>query len=218
MTKSWIINKRIALGTIVILAGITIGSVMAVNAHNNSAIERIHIAPYLDTFTDEDLAAGASLILEGTVLKIEPSKWNTDAGKKPKDILLNDIIYTDVKIKVDTPLKGDSDSDDVVTVRVYKGEIPGQFAFSSDTEPDFSKNEKVLLFLMEDDSIYNKDKSLDHYVVMGQYQGKYTIEKRKVSNFRSTLDTSSIHNIIEKHKNDPTPEILIKQEGPEFED
>ncbi|NRQ56298.1 hypothetical protein [Brevibacillus sp. HD1.4A] len=210
-------QKGIVLGTLVILTGLTTGSAMALNLQNNSPTERIHIASYLDTFTNQELASGASLILEGTVLEIHPATWNTPSGRMPKDIKLNDIVYTDVSIKIDTILKGTPKSNDVVTVRVYKGEIPGEFAFSSDTEADFSNNEKVLLFLMEDDSIYNKDKSQNHYVIMGQYQGKYTVEQKKVSNFKSTLDTKSIYEVIEKHKDDPTPEILVKQEGAELE-
>lgn len=206
------------LGTIVILAGLTAGSVMAVNLQSTPYPERIHIASYPDTFTEQDLAAGASVILEGTVESIKPAKWNTESGKKPQNIQLDDIIYTDVKVKIDTLLKGNPNSNDVITVRLYKGEIPGEFAFGSDTEADFSKNEKVLLFLMEDDSIYNKDKTSDHYVIMGQYQGKFTLNKQKALNAKSTMSTNSLYEIIEKHKNDPTPEILLKQEGTEFED
>ncbi|SFM47137.1 hypothetical protein [Methanolobus profundi] len=125
----------------------------------------------------EYLSRKSDLIIAGTVKEILPGKWNTIDGKRPhnssNDLEWYDVIYTDVVITVDEYLKSSSATDEVV-VRVFTGTVDGDVS-TADYEPSFQTEEKVFLYLIEDDWEYTKDLGPEHYFVTGSAQGKLTI-------------------------------------------
>jgi hypothetical protein len=137
----------------------------------------IEISGELEDHTYDDLCNHADIIVIGKVKEILPSKWNTMDGQMNKSangkIKRGELIYTDVVISVDKYLKNPLPSNEV-TVRVVGGTI-GNVNMSSDIEPRFESDEKVLLYLSNDTYPYTKDVGSEHFVVTGYMQGKFTL-------------------------------------------
>lgn len=131
----------------------------------------------LEAVSHEYLKNESDVILTGTVIEILPSKWNTVDGKisakSIHDLKWHDMIYTDVVVNVDEYYKTQSKNKEVV-VRIFNGTV-GKDSFILDSEPSFSLNEKVFLYLVEDNWDYTKNLGPKHYFVLGSMQGKYTL-------------------------------------------
>lgn len=93
----------------------------------------------------------------------------------------------------------------------------------ADYEASFTEDEEVVLFLIVDDSLKNKDGSTDHYITLGNYQGKYEVSDSKSKVFiqgKADKKVSSLENLLEKiedHKNDPLPPQLAESDEPDLE-
>ncbi|MEW6142140.1 MAG: hypothetical protein AB1597_03145 [Chloroflexota bacterium] len=123
----------------------------------------------------EELTAGASHIVVGTVVKLS-SSWNADRTH----------ITTQATITVEQQLKGEAVSE--VTVEVPGGEVDGIREWVEDS-PSFSLREKAVLFL--------KDSSTPGRLqVFGQSQGKFEILNDQVGPFTLTEFTSDIRSIV----------------------
>ncbi|ODV49799.1 hypothetical protein C7960_0605 [Methanohalophilus euhalobius] len=131
----------------------------------------------LESVSHEYLKNESDVILTGTVTEILPSKWNTIDGKRSSksvhDLKWHDMIYTDVVVAVDEYHKNPLNKKEVV-VRIFSGTV-GKDSFVLDSEPSFSLNEKVFLYLVEDNWEYTKNMGPKHYFVLGSMQGKYTL-------------------------------------------
>jgi len=126
--------------------------------------------------SSKELSNKSYTILVGTVKEINPSRWNSDDGKRPNGIdsfSLEHLIYTDITISVDKYLKNPLSSKEV-TVRVDGGTV-GNDTYMAMYEPSFNSNEKVLLYLIKDATNRTKDISPEHYRVTGCMQGKFTL-------------------------------------------
>ncbi len=126
--------------------------------------------------THEDLSNHSDMIVIGTVKEILPSKWNTIDGKRPNNTDSFSpfcFIYTDIVVNVNKYLKNPLSSKEV-TVRVDGGTV-GNDRLIVDEEPSFKTGEKVLLYLMKDDSPGTKGIDPEHFKVTGALQGKFTL-------------------------------------------
>jgi hypothetical protein len=124
----------------------------------------------------DELSNRSDTIVMGTVKERLPSKWNSIDGKKPgatTKFSPYNLIYTDIIISVDKYLKNPLSSKEV-RVRVAGGTV-GNDTLTMQDEPSFKTGEKVLLYLMKDDSPGTKDIGPDHFVVTGLLQGKFTL-------------------------------------------
>jgi hypothetical protein len=142
----------------------------------------LKISGSIPYYTPNELSGLADLIVEGNVASISPGKWNTSDGKKPNKISLNDIIYREVSVNVKNVLKGTINVDSVIKVYSHEGIDESGFSVYSDAEPKFTEGEDVILFLSKDNTIYNKSKSSDHYIVTGLILGKYDINNGIATN------------------------------------
>lgn len=152
-------------------------------------------------YTDEELSSMSSLIIEGEVTSIDKAKWNSPDGKEPLNMTGDDILYKDNIIKVTKALKGNPGQ--VVRVRTYGGEdltAKNVKYIQCDSFGSFSVGEKVVLFLITDDTTYNKSKSKDFYMLTGLSQGKCLINNDKVKNSNGTKLKSELYDVIEKNK------------------
>ncbi|MFC8684142.1 hypothetical protein [Brevibacillus porteri] len=162
----------------------------------------IRVEGTLIELSPEEMAAASSLIIEGKINDITQPHWNTEDGNEPEVIEDADAIYRDVTIKVNKTHKGE-ELDEVV-VRVYGGETE-KIIMDMENAPEFTENEKVLLFLNVDDSPANKTNSTDHYAVVGSYQGKFKVKNDKVDNKKEKIQLNEMVDIIETHKDDKNP-------------
>lgn len=143
---------------------------------NNDKPLYAEVSGSLMGFNHTELNKRSDTIVIGTVKEILPSKWNTVDGKKPgEDIKFgsDDVIYTDIIVSVDEYVKNPLSSKEV-RVRVEGGKV-GNDNLVVEYEPTFQPSEKVLLYLMKDDSPSTKNVSPDHFIVTGCLQGKFTL-------------------------------------------
>ena len=96
----------------------------------------------------------ADAVVVGRVIQLH-SYWDEDAS----------MILTDVSVAVDETIRGDAPG--IVQVRTFGGTV-GNFRIEAHGFPEFAENERVLLFLQNDD----EDESVR---VLGYRQGLYRI-------------------------------------------
>ena len=104
----------------------------------------------------EELISKASIILRGTVSKVE-SHWNESQT----------MIYTSVTVSVESYFKGGTVAK-VVTIEVPGGTVGETTLWVSDT-PSFEEGQEVILFLRE-----------EYFPIVGWFQGKYTVVDDRV--------------------------------------
>jgi len=146
--------------------------------NNNSESIGIDICIDFIWYTNEELRDNSDTIVIGTVKEILPPRWNTVDGKRPHKLLNkleypDDIIYTDIVISVDEYLKNPLSSNELI-VRVTGGTV-GDFRMTTDADPSFNTDEKVLLYLRKDERSSTKDIGPEHFLVTDYYRGKYTL-------------------------------------------
>lgn len=134
----------------------------------------------LEKYDIKKLISMSDNIVIGDVSDVLPSRWNTQDGKRP--INTNDgkpyVIYTDNNIKIEESLKG-SLGTSTILVRTLGGTVDrdGQ---SVEDEPSYSVNEKLLIFLKDDNNFKTKDFGDKHFVTVGNIQGKISILQNNV--------------------------------------
>ncbi|WP_217556067.1 hypothetical protein [Paenibacillus sp. GbtcB18] len=171
--------------------------------------DTIVIAGQLPNYSKEEMASTSPVIIKGVVSSIGEAKWNTPDGLEPKEIKFSDVIYHDVKIKVDKVLKGSPS--EYVNVRVYEGEVPAGKTIrkvESEGEPQFNLNENVLIFLDNDDTAYSKSKEKDHLITRGMFQGKFSLKNGKAENRKETLTEQELTTTISSYKNNKWPDPI----------
>ncbi|AKB78093.1 hypothetical protein MSHOH_1610 [Methanosarcina horonobensis HB-1 = JCM 15518] len=137
----------------------------------------IPVSGLLQKYTYTDLNNLSDTVVIGTVKEILPPKWNAVDGKRPNksrsEIILENVIYTDIIINVDKYVKNPLSSNEL-TVRATGGTV-GNDSMSADHEPSFKTGEKVLLYLIEDTDPQIKNIGPKHFTVTGYKQGKFTL-------------------------------------------
>jgi hypothetical protein len=126
--------------------------------------------PFIDNHSES--------VVEGHVMEILPSRWNTPDGKKPT---LSDAglaskagsIYTDVIIKVDKNVKGSTPA--TLVVRTLGGQV-GDYSNIVEDEAKFELGENVLIFLTKEDPFTNNSAGT-HYRITSWKFGKFSITK-----------------------------------------
>lgn len=146
--------------------------------NNNNEPLGINICIDFIPYTHEVLRDNSDTIVTGTVKEILPPRWNTADGKRPFKLIYqlnypDDIIYTDIVISVDEYLKNPQPSRELI-VRVTGGTVGG-FGMTTDADPSFNADEKVLLYLSKDERPSTKDIGPEHFIVTDYYRGKYTL-------------------------------------------
>jgi hypothetical protein len=170
----------------------------------NNSNEAIGIDICIDfiQYTHEELRDNSDTIVIGTVKEILPPRWNTIDGKKPKKLLNkleypDDIIYTDIVISVDEYLKNPLPSNELI-VRVTGGTV-GDFSMTTDADPSFNTDEKVLLYLSKDERSSTRDIGPEHFLVTDFYRGKYTLTedgKAIITDETVTLETVTLEELL----------------------
>jgi len=167
----------LALALLSLLTGITLLSdVFSPDATRDEPLI-FGTSSLVEQLEDAELGERADIALIGSVKEILPSKWNTVDGRKPNKAVSEfgpgDVIYTDVVISVDRYVKNPLPTRDV-TVRVLGGTV-GEDSMKAEDEPSFTPGERVMLFLGKDDAPATKDIGMEHLVVTGLFQGKFTL-------------------------------------------
>lgn len=126
----------------------------------------------MQIYSLDKLVSMSDSIVIAEVVSVLPSRWNTKSGEKPT-VNNGSTIYTDANIKIVESLKG-SLSGTSVTVRVIGGTV-GQDKQYAENQPLYSVNEKVLVFLKNDNDPRTKDVGNSHMITAGLMQGKIYI-------------------------------------------
>lgn len=167
--------------------------------------------------TEQELILDSDIIIAGTVKNIGDGKWsNPDFKDKNK----RNIIQTDIIVGIDDLLSGEYKNKDV-TVRIDKGyNKETNTKMISDGYPDFKVGERVILFLVRDDSDLKTDE--DYFILVGMKQGKWNITNdKKIENlsvdsnysFRNATISYLKDKIEQEKTNNPTwKEIRRKQQ------
>lgn len=134
----------------------------------------------LEKYDINKLISMSDNIIIGEVNTILPSRWNSPDGKRP--ININDgkpyVIYTDNNIKIEESLKGSLETPTIL-VRTLGGRVEND-GQSVEDQPSYSTGEKVLIFLKKDNNFKTKDFGDEHFVTVGQMQGKIPIVQNNV--------------------------------------
>ncbi len=146
---------------------------------------------------DSDLILNSDLIVTGEVSQIKESKWSNPDLKRGENI--RNLLQTDIVIKVNDVLYGEERKE--IIVRNDKGEDETTVVIDS-AVPDYEIGEKVLLFLMRDDSDVATGE--EYYVTVGMKQGKYTIDKNIAKRPNRQFDLETLpEKIKEEHEKNP---------------
>ncbi|ACV62622.1 hypothetical protein Dtox_1768 [Desulfofarcimen acetoxidans DSM 771] len=172
---------------------------------NQKGANALHVEYTIPYMSDEDLAASSPIIIQGIVKSVSSVKWNNPKGLEPSQYTENDMLYRDNIISVSDVLKGDVKGNEI-TVRTYRGDYPqGENIVKIDTGDaygSFSQGESVILFLANDDSNYNKDKSNNYYILKGMNQGKFLITGKTIASVHGSKELNTFKNNIKNHKKD----------------
>lgn len=161
----------------------------------------------------EDLSNGAEIVLEGTVKDISSPRWNNERNRKPETITGSDTIYKDSILIVNSVYKGVIPEVETVKVRTFGGKTED---FEIINEPDikFNVGEKVVVFLIPDNTIYNKDKEKGHYILLGALQGAYKVSDDEISNIHGKMKLNDFELKVQSHIKNPRPidKSLVSEE------
>ena len=162
----------------------------------------------IEKYSIEKLVSMSDSIVIGEVANLLPSKWNTPDGQRPVDGSDTPyIIYTDVDIKSREYLKGPLDAT-IITVRVLGGTL-GQDQLEVEDQPSYNVNERVLIFLKNDNDPRTKYIGDKHFVTVGLIQGKISILENNeiiVGDEKMSLDDVRIR-ITGKGQNNTTSDV-----------
>ncbi|AAM07816.1 TPA: hypothetical protein HA338_01990 [Methanosarcina acetivorans] len=170
----------------------------------------IGISYLVEYLSPDELAKNSDLVLIGSVKEILPARWNTPDGGQPKNVMedldSNEVIYRDVVISVDEYLKNPLSSNEVV-VRVLGG-TAGNLTMDVEDEPSFEPGEDVLLYLVDDTHQATKNLGLEHFVVCGCFQGKFSLtEDGKAVSKGETVELEEMLRLINASNSDSVIQI-----------
>ncbi|GEM_PF-4012280 len=177
------INKRLVIilsSLVLVITGITVFSFFMGNTNTETQDNKVNTIEkdgLLPTWNLSKATKDSQYIIEGKVQSIMPTRWNTDNGEENQNSEYNDTIYHDVKFKVEKIIKGEDIKDNIITLRIYSGVVEDKGVNNikqliDKDQPEFSLNENCILFLVKDDSDYNK-KNENVYLVYNCINGKY---------------------------------------------
>lgn len=169
------------------IAVIGYGLINLVNQQKNTDSNTINISASYRMFDQELLVNESEIAVKGTIEKVLDQKWNTSNNKKPTDIKGDDMIYRDIILKVSEVFKGNIGVDEKIIMRTFGGTVDN-FTVQFDPQINFLKGEEVIVFLSNDDTPYNKQKTKDHYKILGGLQGIYRISGDDVQNIHEKLN------------------------------
>lgn len=173
------------------------------NAIKNNAVEvrRYGLMAYysLDNLTNE-----ATIIANGTVVSVSGARWNNKENRQPDRLTGSDTIFRDTRLKVDKVFKGDVATGSTLTVRTFGGQT-ANIKLEDQEQPDINAGEKVVVFLVPDLTIYNKDKANDHYILVGATQGIYKINGDETGNIHEKLKINDFEQKVKGYVSNPKP-------------
>jgi hypothetical protein len=70
----------------------------------------------------------------------------------------------------------------------------------------------MFVFLINDNTLYNKDKENDHFIILGVIQGVYKISGDEISNSNETLKLDGFKQKVQTHLQNPKPKEEVKPE------
>ncbi|MDA8226708.1 MAG: hypothetical protein M0T74_03215 [Desulfitobacterium hafniense] len=152
----------------------------------------------------EQLTNDSELVIRGVVEKVSEPKWNNKENNTPEKLTMLDAIYKDVTLKVNDVLKGTPPEKKSVKVRVIGGKV-GDFTVVNENQPLFTLKDEIILFLAKDNTMFNKEKTQDHYILVGSTQGLYSITGEKASNVHEELDLGEMNKKIQEYILNPNP-------------
>lgn len=154
----------LAITLVVTVAGITFTTNLV--SHNDTEVITIHSA--LPNYSVDYLAKETRHAIIGEVVSITPAGILIDDAHSSK------IVFSDVVIDVEKDLNGEY-KDRQITVKIRGGSLDGVQVIS-DSDPQFSIGERVLIFVgdKEPESIWG-----DSYYVAGLELGKYSLSNGK---------------------------------------
>jgi hypothetical protein len=167
-------------------------SIFKDTAINNTVTEVEIVSGIIIPYTLDELIESADVIVSGTVIDILPSKEG--------QLLKNDnrtLIYTDVIIKVQTYLKGQTGYD-TIAVRTRGGQVGDKVIIAED-EPEFDIGEQVLLYLaFLDIGEAPEGMNMQSVLKLDTTQGKAVIKGDTVINADKDNSILSIQELTEK--------------------
>jgi len=174
----------------IMLAAIVIAGITAsINIKNEEQPENIFASNLWsdEVLNNSFLADHSDSVVTGHVIKILPSRWNTADGLKPistgkmasskeesEAIQKENVIYTDVLIKVDKKIKNNL-IPSVIIVRTLGGQV-GEEKMIEQDDAKFELGENVFLFLTKEDPFTDNSVGT-HYRVTGWKFGKFSVTK-----------------------------------------
>lgn len=129
----------------------------------------IHSNNLIPKRTKTELVGLSEVIVRGTVKEALPSRWSNPNGEKGQEA--RNVIQTDIVVGVEEIFKGAPYQNQEVKVRINKGQV-GQTKWVSESYPDFTTGEEMILFLVPDSSEI-ADVNEQYYVLAGMRQGKF---------------------------------------------
>jgi hypothetical protein len=157
--------------------------------------------PYM---SNEELSMMSSVIVQGSVESMSIPRWNTDDGQEPDIVTQDDTICVDNEIKITNVLKGDAERNSTLKVRTFGGECPQYKNIRKivcDMYGKFVLNENVVIFLVNDDSNYNKKNDKGYYVLKGMTQGLFTIDGDNIQGAHGEMLQNDFFNTVDRFKN-----------------
>lgn len=173
--------------------------------------KHMHVSGMIAGKTDSELILDSDLIVRGKVSDFHESKWSNPNWERGNEI--RNILQTDVDILVDEVLYGECE--DTITVRIDGGEDETTVMIS-EGEPEFEKDENVLLFLCRDDSDVKTDE--DYYIVVGMLQGKFTLDNVSQASQEKNMSGINYKNIDNSFNTDELKAQIKKEheENPNY--
>ena len=173
---------------------------MLANPKGNEIVSIVENGSYA-MYSLEDLTNETELIVRGTVKSVSEPRWNNQENRKPNAISGKDTIYKDTVFKVDKVYKGNAGLS-MLEVRSFGGRT-ADFEIDSDMELKLNVGDEAVLFLVPDDTIYNKEKAAGHYILLGSLQAVYSISGNDASNVHESMKVAELEQKIKDYLGNP---------------
>ena len=176
---------------------------MPANPKGNEIVSIVESGSYA-MYSLADLTNEAELIVKGTVKSVSEPRWNNQKNSKPDPIRGDDTIYKETVFEVDKEYK-DAAGSNMVKVRSFGGRT-ADFEIIDSMEFRPSVGDKAVVFLVPDNTIYNRENATGHYILLGSLQGVYNINsKDDVSNVHESMTVAELEQKIEDYLRNPKP-------------
>lgn len=202
--------KRIIVTTLaicILVAGISILKING-DAKEINEIRKTASVPYYNL---EDLTNKSQLIVRSVAENISDPHWNNTENKKPGKITGSDVIYQNITLQVIETLKGNVPEDNTVKVRTLGG-VTDDFIFRVNPQPTITVCEEYIVFLINDNTIYNKEKAKNHFIILGVNQGIYKVNGDEISNPHEKLKVVEFKQNVKQYLLNPKTYPNVKSE------